>query len=316
MKRALLGVLFVATVAGAAYLVSRIPGGVGPLLALARGIPAGHIAALAGLTVVFYCLDWVRFASLLALLDYRLRLWLGLELVCVSYFVSTLTPTADLHLPAMIYVLSRHGLEPGKAAAASVTKSIYQVTWICVVALASLAVAGIDLPPAAAASLVAAAVPLAIIVLVFLVIILFPAHAARLLRGRLSSLTGSLARLGRSTDWNHLVCHAASLAFIAVYCAIGWVLCDALGVPVSPARAIPVFSASLMVAYLAPVPGSIGVTELVTSYLIDPGLSPPALVAAGLLRVLCWYVSVLPGAVFLAVELARARRVTTSAPPA
>ncbi len=326
MKRLVLGALLVATVAGAIWLVARIPGGLGPLLALVASIPAGHVAAILVVTALFYLLDWVRFASLLHLLGYRLRAALGLELVSVSYFVSTLTPTADLHLPAMVYVLSRHGVDPGKAAAASITKSIYQVTWICVVALVSLSLSDLELPAAAAGSLAGAAIPLALIVAGFVLVIVFPQEALRLTAPRpgrdglvgailagVHSAAGALATLGRSTDRNHLLCHAASLTFIAAYVGVGWLLCDALGLPVSVARAVPIFSASLMVAYLSPVPGSIGVTEVVTAYLIDPSLPPAAIVVAGLLRFACWYVSVLPGAALLVMELARARRSATSA---
>jgi uncharacterized protein (TIRG00374 family) len=326
VKRAILAVLFLATVIGAAVLVARIPGGVGPLVAMAGRIPAGHVAAIVGVTAIFYLLDWVRFASLLHLLGFRMSPALGLELVSVSYFVSTLTPTADLHLPAMIWLLARRGVDPGLAGAASITKSIYQVTWICVVALVSLAVTeGVRIPPAAAASLVVACVPLAVAVAFFVLCIAFPVTAARLTTprpdrtgavarflGGFHSASKALAVLGRSTDRMHLLCHVASLAFIAAYVAIGWLMCDALGLSVSVGRAIPIFSASLMVAYLAPVPGSIGVTEVVTAYLIDPSLPPAALLVAGLLRFACWYVSVLPGAALLAIELLRARR---AAPP-
>jgi uncharacterized membrane protein YbhN (UPF0104 family) len=109
----------------------------------------------------------------------------------------------------------------------------------------------------------------------------------------------------------HLLCHAASLAFVLTYVAIGWLLANGLGVDLSLARAVPVFATSLMVAYLAPVPGSIGVTEVVTAYLIDPALPAPALATAILLRVVCWYGVVLPGAAMLAWEAsggARMRR--------
>jgi uncharacterized membrane protein YbhN (UPF0104 family) len=328
-KRVVLGLLFVATVAGTVALVLRIPGGLAPLVRLALGIPVGHLAAVLGLTVVFYLLDWVRFSSLLAILGYRLRAALGLELVSVSYFVSSLTPTADLHLPAMIYVLARHGVDPGQAGAASITKSIYQVTWICLIALIALAVAGdVHLPVAAVASLVAAAIPLGVLVTVFLAVIVFPQRALALTAPRAGrrpwlahlaagfhSAAAALARLGRSLDRQHVLCHAASIAFVFVYITIGWILCDALHLPMPYGRAIAVFGASLMTAYLAPVPGSIGVTEVVTSYLINPTLPPAAIVVAVILRFQCWYVSVIPGALLLAWELVRARRATPPSRP-
>lgn len=315
MKRVVLGLLFVATVVGAALLVARIPGGLAPLVAMARGIPAVVWLAACALAAVFYFLDYLRFYTLLAILGRRIGVGLGLELTCVSYFVSSLTPTADLHLPAMVFVLARHGVPAGDGAAASITKSVYQVTWIVIIALTSLAASGLHLPAAAAASLWSAAVPLIAIVVAFGLIILFPERARRItgplaarpgvigkLAAGIDACASALARLGRSTDAMHVAAHAASIAFILVYVAIGWLLAGGVGLELSYARAVPVFATGLMVAYLAPVPGSIGITELCTAYLLDPGLGPQALLVSGLLRIFCWYGVVLPGAVMLAVE--------------
>jgi uncharacterized membrane protein YbhN (UPF0104 family) len=177
VKRALLALVFVATVVGTAALVSRIPGGLGPLVAMARGIPAPIWAAVLLASAAFYLLDYLRFYTLLRILGHRIGAALGLELTCVSYFVSSLTPTADLHLPAMIFILARHGVPAGDGAAASITKSVYQVTWIVIVALVSLAFSGLRLPAAAAASLWGAAVPLIAIVVAFALVILFPASS-------------------------------------------------------------------------------------------------------------------------------------------
>jgi uncharacterized membrane protein YbhN (UPF0104 family) len=311
-----LGAVFVATVVATGVLVWRIPGGIGPILALAGRLAPSDWALVGIGAAVFYLLDYLRFYAVLRLLGMRLGLATGVELTCVSYFVSSLTPTADLHLPAMVFILSRRGLSPSRAAAASITKSIYQVTWICVIALGALAVAGdVHLPVAAKASLLGAAVPLAALVGLFAILIAFPAPVRRLAaarRGRfwagLGALADNLAALGRSGDRMHLVVHAASIAFIFTYVAIGFFLCRGLGVELGLARAVPVFATSLMVAYLAPVPGSIGVTEIVTSYLIDPALPPPALAAAILLRAICWYGVVVPGAILLAEEARRAAR--------
>jgi uncharacterized membrane protein YbhN (UPF0104 family) len=309
LRVGLLAVLFLATLAATAWLIGKLPGGVGPILALAARIAPRDWLLLGVATALFYFLDYVRFASLLSLLGLRIGPLAGLELTSVSYFVSTLTPTADLHLPAMVFLLVRRGLPAARAAAASLTKSIYQVTWICVIALTALGVSGEGgprLPAAAQATLWAAAVPLIIILVIFAVLIAIPERVARVAaarRGRLwdglADTARTLATLGRSGDRMHLVCHAGSIAFVFVYIAIGWWLARALGIDLGFARAIPIFAASLMVAYLAPVPGSIGVTEVVTSYLIDPGLSPAALATAILLRVLCWYLVIAPGALLL-----------------
>ena len=72
-----------------------------------------------------------------------------------------------------------------------------------------------------------------------------------------------------------------------------------------PERALAVFSASLLVAYLAPVPGGIGVSEVLTSYFIDPAMTGEGMVVATLLRFLCSYVLVIPGALILADEVRR-----------
>jgi uncharacterized membrane protein YbhN (UPF0104 family) len=62
-----------------------------------------------------------------------------------------------------------------------------------------------------------------------------------------------------------------------------------------------------MVEYFAPVPGSMGVTEAVTSYLIDPAMTEPGMAASVLLRLLCWYLTIAPGIVFLAWAFRRPR---------
>jgi uncharacterized membrane protein YbhN (UPF0104 family) len=271
--------------------------------------------------VAFYLLDYLRFYTLLRILGVRIGLGVGLELTCVSYFVSSLTPGADLHLPAMVFILSRHGVPAGDAAAASLTKSVYQVLWIVAIALTSLAVSGLHLPPAVTVSLWGAAVPLTAVVVVFALVALFPGPARRVtgplaarpgllgkIAGGVDECAAALGRLGRSTDAMHGLAHAASVAFIGAYILIGWLLAQGVGLPLSLARAVPVFSGGLMVAYLAPVPGSIGVTELCTAYLLDPALGPQALVVSGVGRVLCWYGVVLPGAVMLAIEAWRGPR--------
>jgi uncharacterized membrane protein YbhN (UPF0104 family) len=65
-------------------------------------------------------------------------------------------------------------------------------------------------------------------------------------------------------------------------------------------KAAAVFSNSLMVAYLSPVPGSVGITEFATSYLLDPALTETGMVVSTLLRFLCWYAVMIPGALLLA----------------
>ena len=59
-------------------------------------------------------------------------------------------------------------------------------------------------------------------------------------------------------------------------------------------------SSSLLVSFLAPVPGSIGITEVLTIYFLDPALTARGMVVGTLLRFLCAYGLVVPGVVLLA----------------
>ena len=316
--------VFVATVVGGVWLFQHYTGGAGRLVALARAIPPGRWALLAAATLTFYALDYVRFYTLLTLLGHRISPLTGLRLTCVSYFVSSLTPVAELHLPAMIFILTQRGVRTADATAATAAKSLYMVLWICAVSGAALALDdGTALPPVMARWLPLSGAVLLALALGFVAIVVMRARiqawALRVdadperprwqkkLAVGLDHTAGATAKLGRSTRPAHLACHAASLAFVFVYVLIGWLLCDALGIELGAGRAVAVFSSSLMVAYLAPVPGSIGVTELATAYLIDPALGQPAVAASVLLRFLCWYVVGLPGALFLADAVRRSR---------
>ena len=65
----------------------------------------------------------------------------------------------------------------------------------------------------------------------------------------------------------------------------------------------------MMVSYVAPVPGSIGVTEAATAHLLDPAMSPPAMTAAILSRISTWYAGAMVGAVLFVIELRKIGRV-------
>ena len=93
-----------------------------------------------------------------------------------------------------------------------------------------------------------------------------------------------------------------------VYVFIGHTACAAMGIALTWTQSLVIFSNSLFVAYFAPVPGSIGVTELATAYLIDPAAPPRAVAAALLLRTCCWYSVLLPGAAILIARTWRVRR--------
>jgi uncharacterized protein (TIRG00374 family) len=294
------------------------------VLALLATISPACALLLALLTLVFYLLDWVRFRSVLAVLGYRLRWPQGLQLTCVSYFVTSLTPMAELHTPAMVLMLTRYRVGAPQALAATLTKSIYMTLWICLVSYLCLMLDdSIHLPPLLHTALPFLSLPLLGIAVPLGLIAFFPqavvartqAWHGRLQggvhgHGRLAALlqklllgighsAESIAQIGQSGQLQHAVCHLASITFLLVYVAIGLVLARFFGLPLGWWHAVTVFSTSLMIAYLAPVPGAIGVTELATAYMLDPALGAAALAVGLCLRILCWYLVALPGGLVL-----------------
>ena len=300
-KAAVSAALVAATLAGTWWFLRRYAGGLSGVTAMASRLQAADWAVVLAATAAYYLLDWLRFQSLLALFGVRLSPWRGFRLTCASYFVSSLTPSAELHPPVTAYFLVREGVTVPEAAAVTSAKSLYMVLWICVIAFLSLR----GRSDAITAGLAALA--------------FFPEKAQRLFRSQLerpgvpawrrrlsaalADFSSAVSRIGRSTDRHHLICHAASALFVLVYVFIGWSLCRAVGIPIGPRQALAVFSNSLMVAYLAPVPGSVGITEAATAYLIDPSMPAAAVSAAFLLRTLCWYVVMPPGALLIGLEI-------------
>jgi len=324
IKRVLAAILFVLTLVLAYRLLAYFSGGsLLPVLGLIAAIPPRHWLGLGVLTICFYLLDWVRFRSVLAVLGQRLAAPYGLQLTCVSYFVTCLTPSAELHTPAMVYMLRRRGIPVPAALAASMTKSIYMTLWICVTSYACLALdRTIALPPALRASLPFLTLPLLGLAALLAGLAFFPkplaARCRRMVRNArpgglkdkllsgLAHTAESVSAIVRSGDPQHWVCHLASLAFILMYVAIGWYLAALFGFTMSFGHALTVFSTSLMVAYLAPVPGAIGVTEIMTSYMLDPRFTPQGMAISLALRLLCWYLVTLPGGLILAAHALKA----------
>ncbi len=299
------------------------------VFALLGTIPAPLWLALAGLTLLFYLLDWIRFRSVLAVLGHRLRWQNGLQLTCVSYFVTSLTPMAELHTPAMVLMLQRLNVPTPQALAASLTKSIYMTLWICAVSYACLLLdRSIPLAPALRLALPVLSLPLLAIAVPLALIAFFPQRvvartqawggtlqariapssagwrrtcliALRKLVLGLGHSAESIAQIGQSGQLQHLICHLASITFLLVYVAIGWLMAAYFGFSLNFWQALTIFSTSLMVAYLAPLPGAIGVTEIATAYMLDPALGPQAMAATLVLRILCWYLVGPPGALVL-----------------
>ena len=319
-KAAVSAALVAATLAGTWWFLRRYAGGLSGVTAMASRLQAADWAVVLAATAAYYLLDWLRFQSLLALFGVRLSPWRGFRLTCASYFVSSLTPSAELHPPVTAYFLVREGVTVPEAAAVTSAKSLYMVLWICVIAFLSLrGRSDVRLPAAIAGNLALLSSPLVPITAGLAALAFFPEKAQRLFRSQLerpgvpawrrrlsaalADFSSAVSRIGRSTDRHHLICHAASALFVLVYVFIGWSLCRAVGIPIGPRQALAVFSNSLMVAYLAPVPGSVGITEAATAYLIDPSMPAAAVSAAFLLRTLCWYVVMPPGALLIGLEI-------------
>ena len=306
LSKALFWALLLAvTVAAALWAIGHFAGGYRRFLELAAQLGPGQWALLAAATAVFYLLDYARLYTLFALLGVRIPLGTGLQLTCVSYFVSSLTPTAELNIPAMIFMLRRKSIPASRTTAVAIVKTMYMTAWVCAFGLGTLLLRDdVRLPAAVADNVLLLVAPAALLILAFFWIILFPQRLGRLTSiGFIQRCADAISLMGRSTERTHLLSHAACIAFIGVYVLIGAYLCRALGIPLEPGKAFTAFSNSLMVSYLAPVPGSIGVTELATSYFIDPAMTERGMVAATLLRFLCWYVLAIPGLLFLMAGL-------------
>jgi uncharacterized membrane protein YbhN (UPF0104 family) len=313
---ALWGCLFVATVASAVIAIGYFSGGYGRFLALAGVIGFKQWLVLGLATVVFYVLDFCRLYTLFALQGIRIGGITGLRLTCVSYFASSLTPTAELNIPALVFMLRGQGVAVSRAVAVFIVKAIYITFWLCVFGFAGLFLrADVHLPPALAGHFVALGSPTVFLLGAFAYVVFFPQQVLRWTAARMSCgspvtrkdrfITGlhrsvaAVSELGRSTDRLHLLSHLSCIAFLFVYIFIGAYLCRALGVAMPADKAICVFSVSLLVAYIAPVPGSIGVSEVLTNYLIDPSMTESGMVASSLLRFLCSYLPMIPGAIIL-----------------
>ncbi|MBI5200735.1 MAG: flippase-like domain-containing protein [Elusimicrobia bacterium] len=306
MSRKTLGwaLILAASLAGAFWIWSRYSGGWSRLLEHAGRVPGGLWPAVLGLTLAFYLLDWLRLYCLLRLFDFRLAPLAGLRLSLVSDFVCGLTPVTELNLPTMVYFLGREGVPGPTAAAVVLTKSMTMTLWVCAAALVALGSDGARLPPDVAAFLPVSLACVAALTAAVGALALYPARVLAWTDSRLSSAgsgvmrsvyaglrdtASSLSAIGGARNRWQWLTHAAAAGSIAAYAAVGYLLARGMGLELSAGRAAAAFSASLMVAYLAPVPGSIGVTEWATSYLLDPALTQEGMAVAILLRSLTCY---------------------------
>src|SRR5204862_8335809 len=101
LKRAIQAALLAATLLGAAWLLRRLPGGLTGLFSLAADVRALSWVALVMMAWLLAGLDGLRTAAPLRLLGHRVSIGQGVRLTWISTFVSSLTPVAELHVPAM-----------------------------------------------------------------------------------------------------------------------------------------------------------------------------------------------------------------------
>ncbi len=315
----------VASVAGAGWLFAHYTGGFDRAAELAGEVSPARWVLVIALTLAFYSLDWLRYWTLFRLLGQPFPFSLGAKLVTISYFVSSLTPSSELHLPVMVILLVNNGYPVAEATAATITKSIYMVMWVILCGLIGLQVAGDGRVPAVIDDHLGLwLITPGVIVGMLALVIIAPGpihrwcarqlakpdlgHNKRKFFTGLDKVPSAVGRIGRSLRPLHGGVHLASLAFIAVAIAIGHVLADGVGVATDARSSYSAYSVGLMVSYIAPVPGSIGVTEAATAHLLDPAMGPPAMTAAILARSCTWYAGAMIGAVLFAIELRRIGR--------
>lgn len=262
-------------------------------------------------SAAFYGIDYFRLFALLRVIGERLGVLQGLKVNAASSFAASLTPTAELHVPVAVFFLAKAGIPVSKATATIASKTMYTIIWISILSFLSFMFHP-SLQQVFAKHPVYYSLPLIGIATIFISIIVFSQSIHRWARVKISSphlqgwrrsfvrwldqSAGTMSMIGRSGDRMHMAAHAATVGYILSYAFVGYWLCRSVGIDLGWTKAIAVFSTSLLVAYLAPVPGSIGVTEVATAYLIDQQVTGESLAAAMLLRLLCNYLIWIPGA--------------------
>ncbi len=321
LRKALFTIILFATVWITYSTIKYFNGGdFSQVLSLYKGISAAKWGWLLLGAAVFYFFEAARYWALLRLAGFQKSLTFGLWLTFASHFAATLTPMGELLHPVLVLLMVAGGVPVSAAIAVTAVRSLYITFWICLVAFGSLRFSPeVHLPSAVSTGMAVATPALILVGLLFIALVLFPGAIFRLterqlsrenLPGYLRSFLGGLQRttqtlcsLGRSISPLNLFCHVSSVLTILVYAAIGYFIATEFGVLLSPLKSLAVFSNSLMIAYLAPVPGAIGVTELATSYLINPNMTSEGIGISLLLRVISWYAPIIPGGILLALAV-------------
>ncbi|MBI4347503.1 MAG: flippase-like domain-containing protein [Elusimicrobia bacterium] len=310
---------FVLALIGAAWIWRTYSGGYRRFFEIAAGIPRGLWPTVLLATAVYHALDWIRFYVLLRVFGKRLSLLSGLKLTLIADFVCALTPVTELHLPAMVYFLGREGVPHATGAAVTLTKSMTMTAWVCLLAGLALQLGGgARLPHQVTQVLPVSLLCVAVLTLPLIALAFFPRplldwctrrlerpglgawkrKALEALRDTAASLAAIGGAAGRGLVW----VNAAAIGSVAAYVALGMLLAWGVGLDPGWRRGSAAFAAGLMVAYLAPVPGSFGVTEWATSYLLDPAMTQEGMAVSILLRTLVSYAGIPLGAGIVAFE--------------
>ncbi|HEY3320180.1 MAG TPA: lysylphosphatidylglycerol synthase transmembrane domain-containing protein [Planctomycetota bacterium] len=280
-------------------------------------VPATGWLLMGLATSLCYLMDYLRLYTLLRVLGHRLNLWAGLQAMAVSEFASIVTPTAELHIPATVYVLVKKHVPVAQATAATVSKTLYILMWVSLFGLVAVNFPGhAKLPHWFEHYTIYCSIPIGLIVAFFFCIVFFAVAINRAMRDRmempgikpwkkrvfrwLQHSTANLAVIGTSTDLMHFLAHVSAIGYIFAYCVLGYVLSYYFDLHVTFVHALLVFTLSLVIIYIGIVPGSIGVAEIGTALMLDPnlfdkGVPHPALVVAILLRFFSRYLMLFPG---------------------
>jgi uncharacterized protein (TIRG00374 family) len=310
---------------GLAVAMRRSDAHIGHLMA-AFALSPGWLGAVAAAAVGIYVTDYFRYQATCRVLGVRLPFWAGCDAVVANFFFSWISPASVLGLPAAIYMLGRGGVPWDAAPLVAYGKSIGGIAVLLVVAGVVLALgAGPALGHGMQAVLASGGATMALLVLLPLLSVFWPAPCQRLvtaaatkLSPRLASrpwlqrkvdavaraLLASIARAARlrQASWRSLlVVLAAHLAYLACFVAALALLAAAHGA--TPALrnlgVSVVYVATLMVA---PTPSGAGISEMAACPFFD-GLLPPAtaLLVVIVFRTVTFYLHLAVGAVYLTV---------------
>jgi uncharacterized membrane protein YbhN (UPF0104 family) len=295
-------------------------------LTAAFALSPGWLCAVAAAAVGIYVTDYFRYLATCRVLGLRLPFWAGCDAVVANFFFSWISPASVLGLPAATYMLGRGGVPWDAAPLVAYGKSIGGIAVLLVVAGMVLALGAGPAPsPALQLVLAGGGATMALLVLLPLLAVFWPAPcerlvaaAARHLCPRLASRPGlqsivdavaravlaSIARAARlrQASWlSLLLVLVAHLAYLTCFVAALALLAAAHGAtPVARNLGVSVvYVATLMVA---PTPSGAGISELAACPFFD-GLLPPttALLVVLVFRTVTFYLHLAVGAVYLTV---------------